>query len=168
VAARVWNVLFLSRQWQASRRDPQSAWHGGGGTSIRHELAPRGPFCRGRISNVRPLGGRRFVPIPGAVCSKLADAPSRAHEEPAKVDCLFERGFEEVDWVWPECSIWQEISFLDNMLYFSGGAKTAATPLSNSNMLRPHAHSSHLIIYMLHISSPSRALFAFDYIHAAY
>ena len=46
--------------------------------------------------------------VPSA--QNLADAPSRAHEDPAKIDCLFERGFEEVDWVWPECSIWQELS----------------------------------------------------------
>eukprot|EP00959_Pyramimonas_sp_CCMP1952_P151458 3169165-Pyramimonas_sp.AAC.1 len=39
----------------------------------------------------------------------LADAPSRAHEGPAKLDVLFELGFKEIQWQWPECGVWGEL-----------------------------------------------------------
>jgi hypothetical protein len=45
--------------------------------------------------------------VPSA--QNLADAPSRAHEDPAKLDVLFELGFKETQWQWPECGVWDEL-----------------------------------------------------------
>ena len=43
--------------------------------------------------------------VPSA--QNLADAPSRAGSKPSVLDAFFERGFEEVQWLWPEKDFWE-------------------------------------------------------------